>query len=129
MSDFDEDDPREVEARLQRYGSTMHAADSAEYERIKPLCAALRRAPSPPVERIDRILAKLRALWLDEPDMRLGQLVVNVVRSGAIGKPEVCVVRAGSIGGPEGGTVSDVFNIEDDDFEGLVEDTLKGGWV
>lgn len=28
---------REAEARLQRYGSTMHAKDSEEYERIKPL--------------------------------------------------------------------------------------------
>lgn len=27
----------EAEARVRRYGSTMHAADSAEYERIKPL--------------------------------------------------------------------------------------------
>lgn len=28
---------REAEARLQRYGSTMHAKDIEEYERIKPL--------------------------------------------------------------------------------------------
>ena len=33
----DDDDPREVEARVRRYGSTMHAKDSEEYERIKPL--------------------------------------------------------------------------------------------
>lgn len=32
-----DDDPREAEARVQRYGSTMHAKDWEEYERIKPL--------------------------------------------------------------------------------------------
>lgn len=31
----------EAEARLQRYGSTMHAKDSEEYERIKPLVRPL----------------------------------------------------------------------------------------
>ncbi len=32
-----EADEIEAEARVKRYGSTMHATDSAEYERIKPL--------------------------------------------------------------------------------------------
>jgi hypothetical protein len=36
MSDYF-DSPEEQEARLQRYGSTMHASDWEEYERIKPL--------------------------------------------------------------------------------------------
>lgn len=32
--------------------------------------------------RIDRILGKLRAYWMTHPDLRLGQLVVNMASSG-----------------------------------------------
>jgi hypothetical protein len=31
-------------------------------------------------ERIDPVLAALRKVWVEFPDMRLGQLVVNAVR-------------------------------------------------
>jgi hypothetical protein len=37
LGDDASDEDAEAEARLQRYGSTMHAADSAEYARIGPL--------------------------------------------------------------------------------------------
>ena len=30
--------------------------------------------------RIDSVIEKLRALWKTQPDMRLGQLLVNVIR-------------------------------------------------
>lgn len=30
--------------------------------------------------RIDRILAALRAAWVEHPDLRLGQLIVNAIR-------------------------------------------------
>lgn len=30
--------------------------------------------------RIDRVIEKLRDLWKLQPDMRLGQLLVNVIR-------------------------------------------------
>lgn len=31
-----------------------------------------------PVERIDRVLRALQALWLRQPDIRLGQLIMSL---------------------------------------------------
>ena len=31
-------------------------------------------------ERIDAVLSELRAIWKRDPDLRLGQLIVNAVR-------------------------------------------------
>ena len=47
-------------------------------------------------ERIDRVLAALREAWLAEPDWRLGQLLVNVLRDG------------------QGRVVEEAWNVEDD---------------
>jgi uncharacterized protein YihD (DUF1040 family) len=38
-----------------------------------------------PVERIDETVELLRAVWHDNPDMRLGQLLCNVVRDKGAG--------------------------------------------
>lgn len=59
-------------------------------------------------KRIDRIVDKLRKLWHTRPDMRLGQLVMNVTRD-------------------ETGSVSKdrAFNIEDDAIELEIERTLR----
>lgn len=43
------------------------------------------RPPRDP-ERIDRMLAKVRQLWIAYPDLRLGQIVVN---AGGFGQPGV----------------------------------------
>lgn len=32
------------------------------------------------VQRIDEVLSELRAIWVQEPDLRLGQLVVIALR-------------------------------------------------
>jgi hypothetical protein len=55
-------------------------------------------------ERIDRILAALRLAWRNHPDMRLGQLYVNLT-----------------------GTVSGVWNFEDDALEGRLDEFLATG--
>lgn len=63
-------------------------------------------------ERIDRMLDKLKTLWHDNADMRLGQLILNLTRL------------------ENGSTSTDrAFNIEDDDLELELDDTLKGGWA
>lgn len=64
-------------------------------------------------ERIDRMIGKLRALWKDNPDQRLGQLVVNLYRQPVTSPtPYDCLL----------------FNVEDDDMEIEIDDTLKHGW-
>jgi hypothetical protein len=57
--------------------------------------------------RIERIIVKLAGLWKEHPDQRLGQLIWNVANSR--------------------GSVS-VFYVEDDDFEALLDKTLKEGF-
>ncbi len=54
--------------------------------------------------RLDRMIEKLRELWKTQPDQRLGQLIVNVIRPG-----EPC---------PR------VFYAEDDDIEAKLADCL-----
>lgn len=63
--------------------------------------------------RIDRIIGKLRKLWHSNPDMRLGQLVVNLTETHVRGCTDVLRV----------------FNVEDDDLENAIDDTHKGGWT
>lgn len=58
-------------------------------------------------ERIRRMLEKLDLLWRAHPDMRLGQLVMNVAQSRG---------------------VASTFYVEDDDFEGLLDIVLKEGF-
>ena len=47
-------------------------------------------------KRIDEMLTELREVWMAYPDLRLGQLVVNIVR------PSVPALE--------------VFNVEDEEF-------------
>lgn len=56
-------------------------------------------------ERIARIILKLGKLWCRFPDYRLGQLISNL----------------------QGPGVRDVFFMEDDEWEKLIEDQLEGG--
>lgn len=56
-------------------------------------------------QRIDRVLAKLRALWLTCPDLRLGQIVCNLT-------------------GPV-----PTFHMEDDEMELAIGRVLLGGWA
>lgn len=62
-------------------------------------------------ERIPKVMARLMALWLKNPDMRLGQLIVNVMRQ------------------TQGTTSAAVtYNIEDDQWVRMLDDVLKNGW-
>lgn len=54
--------------------------------------------------RIERVIDKLRRLWLVNPDWRLGQLVLNVARPWAMWP--------------------DVFNMEDSQFEDWLDDEI-----
>lgn len=54
-------------------------------------------------DRISRIMAKLTELWHEHPDYRLGQLVSNLMGPGA----------------------HDVFFLEDDEWEKLIDDELN----
>lgn len=58
--------------------------------------------------RINRILEKLRRYWHSKPDLRLGQIVVNLT------PPEFV-----HIGG------ADPFNVEDDRFEEALDAELQ----
>lgn len=53
--------------------------------------------------RIYRILQKLDELWMVRSDERLGQLLSNLLGTG----------------------IQDVFHIEDDEWERLIDDALK----
>ena len=66
-------------------------------------------------DRIDRIVDKLRIVWIHSPDQRLGQLVMNAI---ALAKDK---------------SVNDIFYIEDEDTErGLdlmrTEQIKEGRW-
>lgn len=56
-------------------------------------------------QRIDRMLGRLRQLWLVSPDLRLGQLVCNLT-------------------GPV-----PTFHMEDDEMERAIGAVLSGGWT
>jgi uncharacterized protein YihD (DUF1040 family) len=59
--------------------------------------------------RIPRVLAKLKLLWHNNPDLRLGQLLLNI--------------NAYATGGS-----LDAFNTEDDKMEEVIDNLLKNGW-
>jgi hypothetical protein len=77
------------------------------YEHSHGLARIWSRLPPRDPARIDRVAAKLVELWKLEPDQRLGQLVVNVMRR-------------------EGRRLElpDVQLLEDDEFERLLDDDL-----
>lgn len=52
-------------------------------------------------ERIERILGKVSEIWLENPDLRLGQLIVNAFRDGDA----------------SAGISGDYFYVEDDELE------------
>ena len=55
------------------------------------------------IQRIERILNKLKKLWLEHPNQRLGQLLFNYTRIGT---------RVEEIG-----QIKDIFHYEDEDIE------------
>ena len=59
------------------------------------------------INRIDPLLAKLGALWKQYPDMRFGQLIINLLDN------------------PE----RDPWCIEDDVWMEMIETYLKEGWT
>lgn len=62
--------------------------------------------------RIDRMINKLRNLWKDNADQRLGQLILNLTRR------------------EDGSTDSNhAFQMDDDELELQLDDTIKHGWV
>lgn len=50
-------------------------------------------------KRINPIIERLRALWLSQPDLRFSQLFINIINT----------------------TAPDIFYLEDDKFEEMVE--------
>lgn len=65
--------------------------------------------------RIDAILSKLREIWMQDPDMRFGQLVYNLYGE----MPETRKM---------GITGIDMFYVEDDPFERWLAEVISGGW-
>jgi hypothetical protein len=79
-----------------------------QLETARRLGEAWAKLPRRDPARIDRIIAKLVELWRLQPDQRLGQLVVNVMRSqGRILE------------------LPDVQLLEDDQFERLLDADLE----
>ena len=66
-------------------------------------------------ERIDSILSKLREVWMQDTDMRFGQLVYNLYWL----LPETKKIGMNGI---------DMFNVEDDVLERFLDRTVKEGW-
>lgn len=64
--------------------------------------------------RIDAILSKLREIWMQDPDMRFGQLVYNLYWE----MPETRKM---------GITGIDMFYVEDDPFERRLAEVISGG--
>jgi len=83
------------------------AGQQRRYEFSHGLIRTWSRPPRDPA-RIDRVGTKLLELWKLEPDQRLGQLVVNIMRR-------------------ESGTIElpDVQLMEDDRFEELLDAELE----
>jgi hypothetical protein len=63
--------------------------------------------------RIDAILSKLREIWMQDPDMRFGQLVYNLYWQ----MPETRKVGMAGI---------DIFYVEDDAFERRLTEVANG---
>jgi hypothetical protein len=83
------------------------ARGDERYEFAKAFGEAWSKLPPRDPARIDRIAAKLIELWKLEPDQRLGQLAINVMRR-------------------EGRRLElpDVQLLEDQEFERLLDDEL-----
>lgn len=65
--------------------------------------------------KIDAILNKLKTVWVQDPDLRFGQLVYNLFwqMQGAR---------------KEGVTGIDMFYVEDDSFERRLDEVIREGW-
>jgi len=74
-----------------------------------------RNGPMRDPARIDAILSKLREIWMQDPDMRFGQLVYNLYWE----MPETRKM---------GMTGIDMFYVEDDPFERRLAEVISGGW-
>lgn len=59
-------------------------------------------------KRIDEVLNRLKRLWVTYPDLRLGQLIVNITYN--LDDPNAA---------------NDLFYLEDDDFIAALEDYQK----
>ncbi len=69
-------------------------------------------------KRIPKILSQLRALWMCSPDLRLGQLILNVARQ-PTDPVEGYSDRAKSH------KFSDIYNIEDEELIRRISTLLK----
>ena len=65
--------------------------------------------------RIDAILSKLKTIWVQDPDMRFGQLVYNLYWQ----MPETRKM---------GMTGIDMFYVEDDAFDLRLDEVIREGW-
>ncbi|MDD2295957.1 MAG: hypothetical protein PHW61_08530 [Eubacteriales bacterium] len=65
--------------------------------------------------RIDAILSKIREIWMQDPDMRFGQLVYNLYGE----MPETRKM---------GMTGIDMFYVEDDAFDLRLDEVIREGW-
>lgn len=64
--------------------------------------------------RIDRMIDLLRAAWHQSPDLRLGQLIANVVWSRGVGSDDA---------------YWNILQVEDSAVEPLLERLVEGGWM
>jgi len=64
--------------------------------------------------RIDAILSKLKTIWVQDPDMRFGQLVYNLFWQMQDARKE-------------GITGIDMFYVEDDSFERRLDEVIREG--
>ncbi len=70
-----------------RMANTPKSQKSAALaDRIKRMSAAPKRDP----KRISGLLKALEDVWRDNPDWRLGQLIVNAARANSNGRQLVC---------------------------------------
>lgn len=74
-----------------------------------------------PPSRIPRILEKLQAYWSAFPDLRLGQIIGQLVRDSTPMQPGEELLHYLS------SRYSDLLNIEDDKMEQLLDLTLSDG--
>ena len=66
-------------------------------------------------ERIEAVIGKLREVWMQDTDMRFGQLVYNLFWQ----MPETKKTGEGGI---------DMFYVEDDAFERRLDEVIREGW-
>ena len=83
---------------------TMEELNQQVWEAMKESDAMLKITKVRPADRIGRILSKIEAYWRKNPDVRLGQLIVNLTS-----------LKHRSL------TVPEIFYLEDEDLEELLE--------